>query len=313
MGDIDGALDDCRRIIGASRAVGDEPFPLSQVSRVAIDMDAVYSLVRILAQGEASDAALSWLQSRLAEETEVPFTLIGCRGERAHMFDLLGKLADGSARLPGQFDGPNNIPRWFRAFREPLFLYNQALSLHVLTIAVETAKRPLSKQENGWEDWGNIIVGIDSLGPGCVTKLMTVNLKALYQAHKRAVGLLNVAQAMIAMERFRLANDRWPESLEEIPATILSHKLIDPYSDTPVRVSSDDDGWSVYCVGPDGEDDGGDLDPRFNPTTEGTDWGFRLWDPDQRRQAELPDDELPGDVFQSNSPPPRSAGRSTAP
>jgi hypothetical protein len=38
----------------------------------------------------------------------------------------------------------------------------------------------------------------------------------------------------------------------------------------------------VYCVGPDGTDDGGKLD-RQNPTKAGTDLGFQLWDVPARR------------------------------
>jgi hypothetical protein len=96
--------------------------------------------------------------------------------------------------------------------------------------------------------------------------------------------MLNVAQAMVAMERFRRGNGRWPKSLDEITKSLLPEPLTDPYSGEPVRVARVPDGWVVYCVGPDGQDDGGRLDPRFVPTAKGFDWGFRLWDVAHRRR-----------------------------
>ena len=37
-GDLDGALDSCRAILGAGRSIGDEPFVISQLVRIAIGM-----------------------------------------------------------------------------------------------------------------------------------------------------------------------------------------------------------------------------------------------------------------------------------
>jgi hypothetical protein len=39
----------------------------------------------------------------------------------------------------------------------------------------------------------------------------------------------------------------------------------------------------IYSVGLDRVDDGGNV--KGNPMTAGSDLGFRLWDPDRRRQA----------------------------
>src|SRR5262249_25100913 len=61
-GDLDGALDSCRAILGVARSIGDEPFIISQLVRMAIRSVAVSSTRRVLAQGEASDKALTSLQ-----------------------------------------------------------------------------------------------------------------------------------------------------------------------------------------------------------------------------------------------------------
>ena len=58
-GDLDGALDSCRAIIGAGRSIGDEPTLISTLVHIAIDSTAMSATRRVLAQGEPSDAASS--------------------------------------------------------------------------------------------------------------------------------------------------------------------------------------------------------------------------------------------------------------
>jgi hypothetical protein len=53
-----------------------------------------------------------------------------------------------------------------------------------------------------------------------------------------------------------------------------------------------DDGVVIYSVGADGKDNGGKLDK--NPTKDGTDRGFRLWDVPKRRQPPKPPKPLAG-------------------
>ena len=56
------------------------------------------------------------------------------------------------------------------------------------------------------------------------------------------------------------------------------------YAGEPIRTARVADGWVVYSVGPDGQDNGGKLDPSLNESQSGFDWGCRLWDVDHRRQ-----------------------------
>ena len=75
-------------------------------------------------------------------------------------------------------------------------------------------------------------------------------------------GCSTPRKSLIALERFRVANGRWPDSLDEVPKTILPETPIDPFTGQPIRIARVSDGWAVYCVGCDLEDNGGNLDPR---------------------------------------------------
>ena len=83
-------------------------------------------------------------------------------------------------------------------------------------------------------------------------------------------AVLRAARAAVGCERFRLAHGRWPDALPDpVPS--------DPYTGRPLRFMRHADGLTVYSVGPDRQDDGGDLRPHpGHPSRQ--DVGFRLWD-----------------------------------
>jgi hypothetical protein len=62
---------------------------------------------------------------------------------------------------------------------------------------------------------------------------------------------------------------------------------LDPFDGQPLRCKLLPDGVVVYSVGYDGADNGGVIN-RESPSTAGTDLGFRLWNPEVRRQTPLP-------------------------
>lgn len=294
-GDCDGALADCRAILGVARSLGDEPFLISQLVRNAEVSIAVVSTQRVLGQGEATDDGLARIQACFAEEAKTPYSLIAFRGERAGSFDMMGKLAEGAIPISAlSGDGPvagpmprqRNSPHG-RAF----FRYNQGLTLHILNEAVEISRLPLHEQADRWRAWSALTDRPKQRWrflAGAMTYLLIPAVEQFSAAHHRIDGWLGVAQVMIAMERFRLARGRWPESPDEIPKSILPEVPIDPYCGEPIRVRRAEDGWIVYTVGPDGRDDGANLDPKCRLGISGTDWGFRLWDVAARRLAPPP-------------------------
>src|SRR5205085_2207039 len=75
--DLDGALEDVKSALYASRAIGDEPVFISQLVRIACDAIAVKTLETSLANGQASAHELFDLQKELEAEAQTPFFLIG--------------------------------------------------------------------------------------------------------------------------------------------------------------------------------------------------------------------------------------------
>jgi hypothetical protein len=100
----------------------------------------------------------------------------------------------------------------------------------------------------------------------------------------------------LAAERFRLANSRWPESLEELTPKYLKAVPVDPFSEKPLRFARKGTAFIVYSVGEGQRSDGGTV--AADGSAHRPDHGFVLHDPPARRRPGppfvFPDRELKG-------------------
>ena len=156
QGDRDGAVTSAIAIVNVARSIGDAPFLISQVVRMAIDLTAVQALARILDQGTPSDRALARLQEVLEKEAATPRLLYALRGERAIEFDVMSKLDSGDLRLSDLplDQSATPPPEVLQSMRnQGFFHHNQARSLKTLTELIEILKRPGNKQQPTVDRW----------------------------------------------------------------------------------------------------------------------------------------------------------------
>src|SRR5262249_48152133 len=103
----------------------------------------------------------------------------------------------------------------------------------------------------------------------------------IYTASQRDLANMRCAIAALAAERYRQEHGAWPATLAEIAPNPLPESWTDPYDCNPLRYRKLADGVVIYTLGPDGQDNGGNLS-RKAPIQTGTDLGMRLWDADLR-------------------------------
>ena len=161
-GDIDGSLDSCRALLGVGRSVGDEPFAISMMVRVAIGVTATRSARRILGQGEPADAALMRLQDLLLDELSQSLELHAMRGERAMLVELIRRVANGEVSITelstsnSQSNSPgarSAIAPWGKL----MFDNQQAVALELMNEAVAIAQRPRAELRTALEILGGRI------------------------------------------------------------------------------------------------------------------------------------------------------------
>lgn len=287
QGDVDGAILDCRAMLGAAASIGDEPGMEAALARRNCLERACIAIQRALAQGTATDDLLARLDADLAAELAVDRLRPALRGERASSHEFLGRLASGSLTPAGigmtpagslggwGLKGPH-IRAWFRN--------GQGFALERMNEAIAIAEQPASRQRALWAAWNDQLMGRMRGNP--LTLVLEAPGRVIRSAWNAADTFLVVrakaesARVAIALERYRLAHGRWPD---DPLAPLLP---VDPFADAPLNIRRFDGGWAIYSVGPNLTDDGGKLDA--TPTTRPTDVGFRLFDPEARRRPPAP-------------------------
>jgi hypothetical protein len=112
-----------------------------------------------------------------------------------------------------------------------------------------------------------------------------IDLVKIFGFHQVGQAQMRCVTVALALERHRLAHGTWPTALAELPPDLLPFVPLDPFDGRPLRYRRLADGVVVYSVGPDSQDDGGDLTDNLQPES-GKDVGFRLWDEAKRRQPQ---------------------------
>ena len=79
---------------------------------------------------------------------------------------------------------------------------------------------------------------------------------------------LRTARVALAVERFRLANGKLPDKLDELSPMFLKKIPADPFDGKPLHYKKLDKGYVVYSIGEDGKDDGGNKKNDITFTVE---------------------------------------------
>jgi hypothetical protein len=284
-GDADSAVAFVRGMLGAARAVGDEPLLVSALVRFTCDAQASEALERVLAQGEPSARELEAVQALLEKEAAEPLFLQAVRGERASIHKLLLSMQHGTTDL-SELEWLSGRPRprknFVDYFGPTLARYSHAHILAFMNQYVEAAKLPPEKQPPLMDNLEQKVRKAKA-EYDIVTHLLMPAMTKVSNAYRRSVGNLRCASVALALERYRRDHGRWPDSLDTLVPKYLAAVPKDPQDGKPLRFKRLPDGVLIYWIGHDGIDDGGKLNRR-NPWAQGSDQGFQLWDVKQRRQ-----------------------------
>jgi hypothetical protein len=287
------AVADLHAMLNVSRSIGDEPTSISQLIRMATRRVATHSLERVLGQLTPSESQLASLQASWAADVDEPLLLYAVRCERASFDLLFTGLRTGTIDIEELDEQRRSLETayrlgwWFYRSRLP---QNHAYFLRWMTQAVDIARQPPHEQLAamkllpipGPQDKNSLIARL--LLPA-VDKLAASHLRSMAEARCAIVG--------IACERFRLERGRWPDSLAELSPAYLTSVLLDPFDGQPLRYVKQDDGVIVHSTGTVSNVGVDTIRPGL---PDGIAIGFRLWNPESRRQPAPPapkDDDQP--------------------
>lgn len=308
---FDNALVSCRAILEVGRSIGDEPFLISQLVRMALCELALQSVRHVLGQGEPTEQSLARLQAVVALEQSEPSLLYGVKGERAMYFEVIRRIREGETPISAFSEhggtsssalkgfavalnsgvAPGVIASWGK-----LMLDNQlAVTVEWFNDAVAIVRQPAAQHPMLWAKWdanfqraGNIRFG--PIAP-TIPLLVTPNVSRVGRAYLRVDCKLSATIILLAAERHRRKTGAWPQSIASIDPAILPVAPVDAYSGQGFRLEHRDGQLFIYSIGPNGKDEHGAFDRKTYWMGGPDDFGTSGWDASLRRQPALSSDE----------------------
>jgi hypothetical protein len=273
-GEPDRAIVAAITCIHAGRAIGNEPFFVSQSIRRLGSLFAIDIAERALARGVAKAELHAELQDRLRDELDAPSMHETMRMERASVNQIYDNFRQGkdsvramAARYALRVPGPVEL-------QSVLFLAQQRAEhvayLEYLNGVVEVAQAPEHER----------LARAAKMPPrpvenSVVSKLINAltGIEYSFVANLTVTAQIRCAVAALDCERIRMRSGEWPKAIDKMPN--------DPFTGQRLKLLRTDVGLVVYSVGPDGEDNAGKLSLATRPPA-GHDIGFRLVDVTRR-------------------------------
>jgi hypothetical protein len=280
-GDAAAALGDIVRIGRMGRHASAEPILISALVGIATDRIALATLADVLPQLRKAD--LPALDSPEVADLvgAVPSIAKHFYGEEAFGLSIFADLADGrmdlrslGPMLAASPTPPSTSPLSRLVF-SPLSSLFRSLFVDDDIAAYRSImnKYPvLTANPPVWPDLKKraeeIEKDLSTTNRGLITSLMTPALTGILRSRVQSQAMHESAAALVAATRQRLATGSVPATLDELVPGQLRSVPRDPFAtDKPLLLRRTDADWTVYSVGPDGEDDGGPV--RANVETPG--------------------------------------------
>ncbi len=288
-GRLDSALARCRTMLHLARPFQDEPMLIPALVGLACNALAVDALQVVLAAGTLDSASLrhvEWLLTHSDVDSDLAFAL---RGERLLAREMPHAVwGDAMSRRAG---ARRFSPARYLSLRGVGFVtMNEAKVLEIMTDLVYAQSDPLTALARTDE----IEQHVAALGPQyAMAKMLIPSVKRAVELSLRLRCVLASARVGLAAERYRLDRGDWPETLNDLVPEYVKSVPTDYFSGQPLRYVRDDQGVSIYTIGDDGVDNGGDIMQKAGHRP--TDWGFRLLHPELRGVRIVENDEKDGD------------------
>jgi type II secretory pathway pseudopilin PulG len=281
-GASDSAVHSLRGALNAGRSLTDDPHIICALLRIACQYVAINGLERVLAQSEPSEEALAAMQRLLEQEAGEPFVLTSARGERAFIHRWLQAMESGqldTASALSTTGKPTLAERLGNVGYVRMMRHIHPTFLRRLTELAAITKLPVEQQAANLAP-----LEAKAKNDPVLIALAIPSYVKVAQAGRRAQAVLRTATVAVAIERYRRAHGRWPETLQFLTPDLLREIPTDPYDGKALHYRRLPNEVRVYAVGPDGTDDGGNFDSQRNFERAGTDIGFILWSVEKRRQ-----------------------------
>jgi hypothetical protein len=250
----------------SERTLAGEPWMISQLVRMACENISVDALEQTVNRVALPAESLTQLQSAFDRAAE--YEGAGTGFNRA----LVGERVMGLATFDS---APEKL-------REMLLQLEPGTARSTMQTNLDTALVNLKEQRQFYEDSLNQFIvarrdalparlkADDVMAPRVdeaksknyvVCTMLLPGLGKITSREAAGLARLRLAQTAVALERFRAANNHYPDSLNELAPKFLAAVPSDPFDGQPLRYRKSVEGYLLYSVGPDLKDDSGARKP----------------------------------------------------
>jgi hypothetical protein len=221
-----------------SRLHESEPTLVAYLVSVAVRGTAIDGLNKTLAAGPVSADVRRALDQELA------------RADRPGQFGAILRLERGAAMDASlAVAGPVGRMLGWPAKRYFLGAYE------MLGEVIALADGPWPEFRKHTKTWGARDV---DTGHGVLANLLAPAIAASVEARDRDLALIRSLRALNALQRFEAREGHEARGLKD--AGLSGDATIDPVTNSPLHAKHGERGWTVYSVGKNEKDDGGDFD-----------------------------------------------------
>ena len=247
-------------MLGLAGSLSKEPILISQLVCVACRALAVSTLEHVINRTEFTDEQLVDLSQTLVNSEDPSAMTRAIAGERCAGVSIFKMPA---AQIPRVADGSASPPL---VVAYALYKFagladmDAIIYLDLMNDYIKALKLPPEQRQEAadavdarFDKTSRIHVLLHVMMPA-LSRVTTIDVRAAAQ--------LRTAQAGLAIERYRLAAGKLPDTLAELIPAYLDAVPKDPFDGKELRYKQLDTGFVVYSIGEDGSDDGGKEKPR---------------------------------------------------
>ncbi len=301
-GDRETALEDMKLLFRLMEAVRSEPIVISHLVRIAMLQIALQPVWEGLADRQWTEADLGVLENELGELDFMSDYHLGMRNERAMEVWLMDYLRKGGIQgliglneITGQLFTPHGefeqflgkatfplIPAgWFDQNKLTFCLIHEKYLLPLVDkdrrvvqpAAVRQSESIVGKQ--GWRpyDMFSRLLLLDMF-----SRMVPHGMTGAAEEFALGQAYADLARVACALERYRLANGRFPDMLDALAPKFIAKLPHDVINGQPLKYRRTDEGQFVlYSVGSNETDDGGavSLNKEGKPNWHEGDWVWR--------------------------------------
>ncbi len=259
-GNTDQAVQEIKEHFRLGESLAPDPFLICHLVRVAIHAGGVDSVRMVLEKTTLSRQQMNELQSELIQfrdRLQMDHAFIG---ERLYFLDQEQmRQSLGFGTVPARFSGLMDIN-----IIRTLEFYDQLEA--VTKLPPQDRLKQYQQIEKDVEQL-SVLYFVTKITLPALSKVGSIDLRVRAQ--------LDSAITALSVERFRQAEGRLPESLEELVPRYMETVPIDPFDGKPLRYKRLEKGYTIYSIGDDGEDNGG-IPKEKVKKGEKYDWPFTV-------------------------------------